>query len=435
MTAHRPSCALAGLTYFETAGMTCNCPSGGRSRVPEVFPGNGVQTRSGSVPVFPTHVPGNGEHSVSPHSGLFYDVAGMLDGGLPDPPSPVVGTRTDGRSLFYAGQVNLVFGDPESGKTFLCLAASAEALNHGRKVLVVDLDHNGPAATIDRLLMLGAQEAALADTSRFLYVEPEDAPHLMAVVAAGIAWRPAVALIDSVGELLPVFGFSSNSPDDFTIVNSRVLKPLAMAGAAVLGIDHLAKGTESRTSGPTGTAAKKRAVGGASVRVTIKDAFTPGRGGAAAITIHKDRHGGLRQYCPPPDGGEAYAGTFVLKAESEGTTSWRITAPELGDRAPAGVAEADIETLAALEPPPASVRDVKTRLNWRTDRASAVLREWRSRVPHTGVGERGTVHEGTEESTFQGMDSSVPSVVPSGCPTCLALTEQGITSGCYEHAA
>lgn len=374
-----------------------------RSRVPEVFPGN----REQSVPAFPTYVPGNGEHSVIGMRGLFFDVAAMLEGGLPDPPAPVVGTRTDGRSLFYGGQVNLVFGDPESGKTFLCLAACAEALNRGRKVLVVDLDHNGPAATIDRLLMLGAQESALADPRRFLYVEPEDAPHLMAVVAAGVAWGADVALIDSVGELMPVFGFSSNSPDDFTIVNSRVLKPLAMAGAAVLGIDHLAKGTESRTSGPTGTAAKKRAVGGVSVRVTIKDAFTPGRGGAAAITIHKDRHGGLRQHCPPPDGGEAYAGTFVLKAEDDGTTSWHITAPELGDRAPSGVAEADIDVLNDLEPPPSSVRDVKTRLKWRTDRATAALREWRSRVPHTGVGERGT-------------------------PDCEACARWGIA--CYDHA-
>lgn len=385
MAVHRLGCDMAGLTFWEQAGMTCTC-----TRVPEVFPGNGVQTKNGAVPAFPAYVPGNGEHPISPLSGLFYDVAAMLDGGLPDPPAPVVATRTDGHALFYAGQVNLVFGDPESGKTFLCLAACAEALSRGRRVLVVDLDHNGPAATIDRLLMLGAQEGALADPSRFLYVEPEDAPHLMAIVQAAIAWGPALALIDSVGELLPVFGFSSNSPDDFTLVNSRVLKPLAVAGAAVLGIDHLAKGTESRTSGPTGTAAKKRAVGGVSVRITLKDAFTPGRGGAAAITIHKDRHGGLRQHCPPPDGGEAYAGTFVLNAEDDGTTTWHITAPELGDRAPSGVTEADIDALDLLDPPPASVRDVKARLNWRTDRASAVLRQWRTRVPHTRGGERGT---------------------------------------------
>lgn len=395
---------------------------GARSHVPEVFPGNGEQ----SVPMFPPYVPGNREHALDALPSLFYDVAGMLDGGLPDPPAPVLATRTDGHSLFYAGQVNMVFGDPENGKTFLCLAAASEALNLGRRVLVVDLDHNGPSATIDRLCMLGAPLGALADPERFRYVEPEDAPHLLAVVAAAVAWRPAVVVVDSVGELLPVFGYSSNSPDDFTAVNTRVLKPLAVAGAAVLGIDHLAKGSDSRTLGPTGTAAKKRAVGGVSIRVTLKDAFTPGRGGAAALTIHKDRHGGLRQYCPAPDGGEAYAGTFVLKAEDDGSTSWHITAPELGDRAPSDVAEVDLAVLDALDPPPASVRDVKTRLNWRTDRATAVLREWRSqersRVPGDQGGERGTV------------PLAVVAEIPiQGCAPCQRLASRGIQSGCVDH--
>jgi hypothetical protein len=391
-------------------GVTLAEDFGERSHVPQAFPGNGEQGQLGSVPVFPTYIPGNGEHA---GLSLFFDVAAMLDGGLPDPPAPVLATRSDGNALFYAGQVNMVFGDPESGKTFLCLAACAEALNRGRKVLVVDLDHNGPGATVDRLLMLGARESILADPDRFRYVEPDDAPHLQAVVAAAVDWRPAVVLIDSVGELMPVFGFSSNSPDDFTLVNARVLKPLAMAGAVVLGIDHLAKGTESRTSGPTGTAAKKRAVGGVSVRVTLKDAFTPGRGGAAAITIHKDRHGGLRQHCPPPDGSEAYAGTFVLIAKDDGTTGWKITAPELGDRAPSDVTEDDLAALDALDPEPTSVRDVKGRLNWRTERAAAAIREWRSRrlfpVPGDLPGEHGNTLN----------------------PACAACLKHGIP--CYDH--
>lgn len=412
---HRPGCPHHGVPFSEQDESPCTCLENSRSPVPTAFPGNREQTTNGSVPAFPAYVPGNGEHfPITPYPGLFFDVAGLLNGGLPDPPAPDFGTRDDGRALFYRGQVNLIFGDPESGKTFLCLATCAEALRKDEKVLVVDLDHNGPTATIDRLLMLGAPEGILAEPSRFLYVEPEDAPHLMAVVAAAVAWQPSLVLVDSVGELLPVFGYSSNSPDDFTLVNSRVLKPLAVSGAAVLGIDHLAKGTESRTSGPTGTAAKKRAVGGVSVRVTLKDPFTPGRGGAAALTIHKDRHGGLRQHCPAPDGGEAYAGTFILKAHDDGTTSWHITAPERGDRAPSGVADADLEALEQLDPAPSSVRDVKTRLSWRTERASAALKEWRSRVPHTGVGERGT---------------------PADCLDCSRLQRLGEHMRCHQHQA
>jgi hypothetical protein len=62
----------------------------------------------------------------------------------------------DVAALLYAGQHNNLFGDPESGKTLLCQAAQAEALKAGRRVLTLDLDHNGPETTISRLLMLGA---------------------------------------------------------------------------------------------------------------------------------------------------------------------------------------------------------------------------------------------------------------------------------------
>lgn len=68
---------------------------------------------------------------------------------------------------------------------------------------------------------------------------------------------------------------SSNQPDDFTVAHGRALKPLAMTGACVIAIDHLAKNTDSRASGPTGTNAKRRAVGGVSIRVVIKQPFTP----------------------------------------------------------------------------------------------------------------------------------------------------------------
>lgn len=94
---------------------------------------------------------------------LYVDVAALLDGDLADAPAPESLRRTDGIGLFYNGQVNLVFGDPESGKSWICLAAISEALSLGRRAVVIDLDHNGPSATVQRLLMLGAPEDALRD--------------------------------------------------------------------------------------------------------------------------------------------------------------------------------------------------------------------------------------------------------------------------------
>lgn len=321
--------------------------------------------------------------------GRYFDVAALLAGELPDPPAPAYGMRDDQRALFYAGEVNLVFGDPESGKTWLALVAARELLGEfgDGRVLVIDLDHNGPGPTVVRLLALGADRAALADPERFLYVEPEDRLHLAAVVADMRTWGPNVVVLDSLGELLPLFGSSSNSADEYTNAHRSVLKPLAKTGAAVLVIDHLAKGTESRTLGPGGTAAKRRTIGGVSLRVTVNEAFTPGKGGSAWLTVNKDRHGGLRQHCPA-GGKEPSAGLFRLDphASLDGVLEPIIRAPAEGDRVPvnfgiavtdSGRVDDDVAALDDLDPPPTSKRDVQARMHWGAARTNAALKAWR----------------------------------------------------------
>ena len=57
-------------------------------------------------------------------------------------------------------------------------------------------------------------------------------------------------------EVLPLFKFNSNNADDFTVAHTEVIKPLTRCGSCVLVVDHLAKGSDSRSFGPTGTAAK-----------------------------------------------------------------------------------------------------------------------------------------------------------------------------------
>jgi hypothetical protein len=207
-------------------------------------------------------------------------------------------------------------------------------------------------------------------------------------------------VVDSIGELLPLMNLASNSPDDLTIAHTAVLKAMAMTGAAVLGIDHLAKNTDSRLSGPTGTAAKRRTVGGVSIRVTIADTFIPGKGGSAHLAVNKDRHGGLRRYCPPAEAGtrEQYAGTFVLDYDDNGALAWSVKAPrDVPERPVLGADPADLDALAALDPEPQSVKDVKQRLHWRSDRAATALRAWRSR--------RSPAFPGNGE---QGVEASVP---------------------------
>jgi hypothetical protein len=308
----------------------------------------------------------------------YVDIAAMLAGGLPEPPAPVLLGRSDGHALFYGGQVNVLFGDPESGKTLIALAALTELAIEGRRSVFIDIDHNGADATVARLMAYGVDPAYVADPGLFRYVEPEDRSDLLDLVAFLRTWRPAGAVVDSMGELLPLLGRKSNDPDDYTGAHSDVLKPLAVAGAAVIGIDHLAKNTDSRAAGPTGTAAKRRAVSGASIRVTVKDQFVPGRGGSAWLTVNKDRHGGLRRHCPPGTG-EPSAGLFSLTALPGGDgLSWDITPPQQRDREQiSGVGSGDLLALDQLDPPPRSVRDVAERMRWGNDRTTASLREWR----------------------------------------------------------
>jgi hypothetical protein len=232
-------------------------------------------------------------------------------------------------------------------------------------------------------------EETLANRAYFRYVEPEDNLHLLRVVEDAKEWRPAVAVVDSIGELLPALRLSSNSPDDFTSAHAKVLKPLAMAGACVLAIDHLPKNPEARSSGPTGTTAKRRSTGGACVRVTIDEQFAPGRKGSCILSLNKDRHGGLRRWCSS-DNKEPTIGVFELDSTT-GDLDWHLRTPVLGDSAKVnGVAEDDIAALGELDPPPTSVRDARKRMTWGSTRATKALAEWRARSRNV-PGEQGTV--------------------------------------------
>jgi len=307
---------------------------------------------------------------------LYANVSELLDGGAVAPARPTVGVRSDGVSLFYREQLNIVFGDPESGKTLATQCALVDELCRGGSGIIIDLDHNGAAATISRLINMGADETILRDRARFRYAEPEDSDEMVAIVADTKLWRPTVVIVDSMGELLPLFGASSNSPDDFTRVHRIALKPLVDSGAAVIVIDHLAKNSESQAYGSTGTAAKKRVVGGSSLRVHVVQPFKPGQGGKAQLTINKDRHGGLRAASPSEER-EPLAATFRLW-EHNGDICWSFDPPANGERAAiAGVSQADIRDLSEMIPPPASQRDVKDRLGWGSSRALNALQEWR----------------------------------------------------------
>lgn len=252
------------------------------------------------------------------------DLSWAAGGQIPHVEPPVWGRRTDDVALWYAGKVNGVFGDPESAKTWLAMQALVEALDAGERGVLVDLDHNGAVLTVQRLVMLGADPAVIADPQLFRYYAPDDRGELAIAVCQAVEFLPAIAILDSLGELVPMMGRDSKDNDQITSALRLVAFPLARAGAAVITIDHLPKAGESRDSGyAIGGMAKKRAMDGSYIRAEVRKPPAPGQIGKVSLRVAKDRAGRLREHAP---GG--FIGTFVLDSTEPGRVLARIDAAD-----------------------------------------------------------------------------------------------------------
>lgn len=309
-------------------------------------------------------------------AGMYADIAALLDGDVQRVTASIA-PRTDGQGLIYAGKVNTLFGDPEAGKSLVATAMAVTVLQDGGKVLWIDLDHNGASETVSRFLAFGAPVDALRDPDRFRFLDnPEDSEAVLRAVEGAGVWLPTLAVVDSMGELIPLFGGNSDNADDFTNINRQVNARLAEQGAAVIAIDHMAKGEGSRSYGAGGTMAKKRAANGAYYRVENKKAFAPGQGGKSVLRIVKDRPGDIRANSPRASSGAPEAAAFDLATDG----TFRFWAPSDSPATrttPVGDARfADMEKMDKI-----TVTAVKARFGIGTDAARALIKAFEDRAP------------------------------------------------------
>lgn len=256
----------------------------------------------------------------------YSDLTWVLTGERRQPPPPTWLTTVKGDRLFYTGRVNGLFGDPETAKSWIAMCAITEALHENERCAYLDVDHNGADEIASRLLALGAPAAAIANPDIFRVYEPEDRATLLTFVIDMHQWNPAITVVDSLGEIIPMLGLNSSDNDDLTHAIRAVLKPLAhRVGSCVITIDHLPKSTEARQSGyAIGGIAKKRAVDGAYYSCDTITPAAPDKIGKVRLTVEKDRHGHVRQAAVGK-----IAGDFILDSTGHGST-WKITTPEAG---------------------------------------------------------------------------------------------------------
>lgn len=249
----------------------------------------------------------------------FVDLGTILDGTF-DPPVPTLGLRTDGVGLLYPGRVHSFSGEPGGGKTWLALAHCAEVMAQGSAVVFVDYEDT-PAAIVARLVALGVPGATIRE--HFHYVRP-DGEVDAATVERIVALRPALVVIDSVGESLAVEGLNPNADDEVARWFRRFPRKVAQGGAAVAILDHVAKDSETRGNWAIGSQRKLAAIDGAAYTVTVKVAPTRDDDGHLVVKCAKDRHGTHRR-------GDVVAAVHVANLD-DGGVRVTVSRPEHGER-------------------------------------------------------------------------------------------------------
>jgi hypothetical protein len=258
------------------------------------------------------------------------DLTAHLDG-THVPQVPELLGRADGEQLLYRGRVHSFHGESESGKSWVALAAAAEALQDGQDVLMLDFESDAHTV-VGRLLRLGVYRTAIAD--HFDYRRPELSPAGLArefeAWTALLGARYTIAILDGVTEALAVYGVTSKDNDEVTgWIRSTPRKIAQATGAAVILVDHVTKDADSRGRFAIGGQAKMAALDGAAYVVEVLEPLGVGLVGRVALRVAKDRPGGVRPHAGAwrKSDRTQEAAVVVIDSTDDDSTTVRVEAP------------------------------------------------------------------------------------------------------------
>ena len=257
-------------------------------------------------------------------------------------PEPSILTRLDGISLMYPGRLNLLFGKSEAAKSWLALFACLQEITKGNRVMFLDFE-DGPEGTFRRMMDLGLGPEDL--TNQFRYIHPEG-PHqsmqrgrfsngpdsigkLNAEVFSALVddFDPTLIIADGMTVLYGLHGLDTNDATSTDIIGTW-LKALSRGNrTATIVIDHTGKGGGRA---PIGAHHKIAMVQGSAIHAAAIDQPMPGRVGTIQLSVTKDRHGYVRQFCPPGKSDmDPEAGVVTLDSSTAGISKMFITPPDL----------------------------------------------------------------------------------------------------------
>ncbi|WP_267061962.1 bifunctional DNA primase/polymerase [Brachybacterium halotolerans] len=263
------------------------------------------------------------------------DLTRILDGTY-QRPEPTIMARTDGPCLFYPGKVHTVYGESESGKSWIVQHAAATTLAAGGRVLYIDFESDAPDVT-GRLTALGTTTAQLLGDT-FAYVRPEASPHTFHEAPEFtrlLAQQWDLCVLDGVTEALGLAGKSTMDNDEITAWMRDIPRRIARdTSAAVALVDHVVKSAEGRGRFPIGGQAKMAAIDGAAFLIEPVSALGVGLDGALTVRVTKDRPGAVRAHAGAwrkSDRTQEAARVRLDSTLQDGTTTVTVQPPEYGE--------------------------------------------------------------------------------------------------------
>jgi hypothetical protein len=224
------------------------------------------------------------------------DLTDALDGDDGVTPPDVL-MRVDGKFLLYPGRTHSVAGEPNQGKTWLAIAAVAQCLLVGRRVVYLDYEDT-PKGIVQRILKFGVP----ADTIKqlFHYHRPNralDSPAKALLQAEFDRVAPALVVLDGVTEAMGEQGLEGpGDPNEKVAAFYRTVPRYLVGltgehpdGPAVLMIDHVKKEREGRGKWAIGGQHKLAGLSGAAYTFESIKPFDRRAEGRALVRISKDR--------------------------------------------------------------------------------------------------------------------------------------------------
>lgn len=210
---------------------------------------------------------------------------------------PTMLKREDGNFILYPGKINAIFGESESGKTWVALEAVRQELIAGNTVFYIDFEDSA-RGILNRLKTLKTPTERF---KAFMYANP-DSPHTPAISEALMAslseFKPSLVVVDGVNAAMNLMGLDLEKNKDATHFSQTILRPLRTFGSGILTIDHVTKSKDNRGNYAIGAQAKRADIDGVAVSVSVEQPFGRGIDGALSLTVTKDRPGFVRAICP-----------------------------------------------------------------------------------------------------------------------------------------